>query len=993
MDPVAAKLHRNPTPRLSRWQERGVRVLAVVTLAYAAYYIFWRWAYTLNPDALWFSIPLAAAETYGLMTSFFFVFTVWKLRRRRPRPAPEGLSVDVFITCYDEPLEILRRTAIGARGIRYPHRTYMLDDGKRDEVRALSEELGIGYIRREGNEHAKAGNLNNALRETDGEFILQLDADHVPLPHILDRLLGFFDDPKVAFVQSPQDFYNTDSFTHNVSEEGRRMWEEQRIFFSLIQPGKDHWNAAFFCGSCGVVRRRAFEEIGGFSTETITEDMETSLLLHARGWKSVYHGESLAYGLAPGSAAAFHVQRLRWGQGSMQILRKFNPATYPGLSLPQRICYFASVTSYLDGVQKLVLYLAPLVFFLTGAFPIRVENREFLIRFVPYLLLSLAMFEMLARGMGYLWIAERYNMAKFWTYVRAVSGYFAKGKLRFNVTPKGAGHVPFRTYAPQVALMAVTAASVAWCLVAAELGLVRYDVPGWGTLAFGLNFAWAAWNFFLACYVVRLSLHLRQQRDDHRFADRFPVRVRRLGSGGRVGRARVGLTEDLNGSGLRFRSLAALEPGQLLRIELPLVTGQVRVRGEVVHAQHSESGALHSYGVRFRDVPLNVRDAIELHCTQHAVPIWQNRFRVSIDFVARTQRWLRNSRGERRRPVRLPALVNVEKGARGVKGPATQLAFLEEVSRGGARLILDEPVPPDTRIRFRVPEGGIEGEGRVVFSRALETSLGVRFAVGVRRRAGTVISTEEPGKMETVSMLGRVGALVAALAALAPAAPLEAQLQTVVYGATEIDAEDLRLVLGGVQVGSTGPGLGWVAGVQAYDVRYPADPGTESLSVVQPAAGVRWGSDRGAVQATVGYAFTDGAVTSRAIGAPGGGADGVVTTLQANQWGAPGAATTGQAIATYNWAADYLWTNLRGAYRIMGTQPGPGLGLGAEAGFQGDLGGATGAYQAFQAGALVEYHFSPSLRLTGVVGGKTDNRPASADVFPYAKVEVVAIPF
>ena len=233
--------------------------------------------------------------------------------------------MDVYITDFDEPLEVLGRTAIGARAIRYPHKTHMLDDGKRDEVKAMAEGLGIGYIRREGNANAKAGNLNNALKVTNGEFILQLDADHVPLPNILDRLLGYMGDSKVAYVQSPQDFYNTDSFTHVVNEEGRSLWEENRIFFSLLQPGKDNHNAAFFCGSCGVLRREAFEEIGGFSTQTVTEDMETSLILHSRGWKSVYHGETLAYGLAPSSALAYHVQRLRGGQGSVQTLRKFNP--------------------------------------------------------------------------------------------------------------------------------------------------------------------------------------------------------------------------------------------------------------------------------------------------------------------------------------------------------------------------------------------------------------------------------------------------------------------------------------------------------------------------------------------------------------------------------------------------------------------------------------------------------------------------------------------
>jgi cellulose synthase (UDP-forming) len=736
----------DPTPHLSPKRELLVRIVAVIALAFSTYYVYWRWAHSLNLEALWFSVPLALAETYGLITAYFMAFTVWRLPRRTVRPAPPGLSVDVYITCYDESLEILRRTAVGARGITYPHRTYMLDDGKRDEVKAMAEELGIGYIRRAGNEHAKAGNLNHAFKVTDGEFILQLDADHVPLPYILDRLLGFFDDPDVAFVQSPQDFYNTDSFTHEVNEEARRVWEEQRIFFSLIQPGKDHWNAAFFCGSCGVIRRQAIEEIGGFSTLTITEDMETSMILHGRGWKSVYYGESLAYGLAPASAGAFHVQRLRWGQGSMQILRRLNPLTYPGLTLAQRICYFSSVTSYLDGFQKLILYAAPLVFFFTGIFPIRASNGEFLVRFVPYLVLSLISFELLARGTGYLWIADRYNMAKFWTYVLAVSGFFAKGKLKFNVTPKGKTHVPFKTYAPQLVLMAVTVLSVVWALLAAWTGLIRYDRAGWGSAAFFLNLAWAVWNFSLALFVVRMSLRMRQQRSDHRFADRIPIRVQMRGRGGRRGRTTAALTEDLNASGVRFRSAIEYPVGTEVRVTLPLATRNLMVKGEILESKPLQKGRsrIFVHRVRFVDVPQPVRDSIELHCTQHSVPIDQLRLRNASQPRARKKGLARNVRSERRRRVDLPVLLDLDDG-RTPGGERGRLAFMEDVSPSGARLVTDEPIAPDTLVHFIVPGTRIRGHGRTVFSRALHTPIGVRFSVGVQRVGAGLQSDTTPG--------------------------------------------------------------------------------------------------------------------------------------------------------------------------------------------------------------------------------------------------------
>jgi cellulose synthase (UDP-forming) len=720
------------TPRLAPWKEWFIRAFALVTLGVAAYYLTWRWTASLNPDAIIFSVALVAAETWGFLAAIFMVFTAWRLNHREPPPPPRGASVDVFITTYDEPLEIIRRTALGARNIRYPHNTYILDDGKRDEVEWLADELGIGYIRREGNEQAKAGNLNHALEVTEGEFILQLDADHVPMADILHRLLGFFEDPKVAFVQSPQDFYNDDSFTHDVDEQGRRIWEEQRIFFTIIQPGKDRWNAAFFCGSCGIIRRSAFEEIGGFSTETITEDMETSLILHARGWKSVYYPESLAYGLAPGSAAAFHVQRLRWGQGSLQILRKLNPLTHPGLTIPQRICYFASVTSYFDGLQKMILYLAPLIFLFTGLFPIQADNSEFLVRFIPYLVMSIVMFELLARGTGFLWLAERYNMAKFFTYFRALGGLFAKGKLKFNVTPKTEGDVPFQTYAPQLVLIALSVAAVIWSTLAWQLDLVDYQVPGWGSLAFWANFVWVAWNLYLAVWVVRLSLRQRH-REGHRFDERLPVRVAGVEENGEVGPEQVALATDLNPEGGAIHTAEPLQPVDRVTIDLPLSTGRVTVNGRVVHTRlirRNGDEPSHAYGVEFDSLTAATRDAIELHCTQHAVPLKRQHYGESLNIGGAFQRWLAGNRSERRVRHKLPARLTIR--SRSSDATHHELGLIEDVSPGGARLMMDTPVAPGALIEYDAPGASLGGVGMVVAVRAFETEMGVRFSVGLQ---------------------------------------------------------------------------------------------------------------------------------------------------------------------------------------------------------------------------------------------------------------------
>ena len=719
-------------PQLPRSQELAIRGIALLAYAYGIYWIVWRWRSSLNWEHPVFSLVLVSAETFGLISMAFFIFTAWRLVHREPPPAPEGLKVDVFITCYDEPLQLLRRTVIGARAIRYPHRTYMLDDGKRDEVKSMAEELGIGYIRRADNAHAKAGNLNHAFSVTSGELVLQLDADHVPLPNILDRLLGYFNDPKVAFVQSPQDFYNTDSFTHVVNDEGRQLWEENRIFFSLIQPGKDRSNAAFFCGSCGVLRRAALDEIGGFSVQTITEDMETSMLIHARGWKSVYHGETLAYGLAPASAAQYHVQRLRWGQGSMQILRKMNPLMMKGLSWQQRISYFSSVIVYVDGIQRLVFYLAPVLFFLFGALPVDVNNDELLIRLIPYMILTIGSFELLSRGTGYMLISERYNMTRFWTYVLATSGYFARKPLKFNVTPKGAGDVPFKTYAPQFVLAGVSIFALVWALIARHYGWIDYRDGGGFSAAFLVNGLWLIWNLYFALYVVRHSIQSRQQRADYRFVQRLPTRVRAIVDGEVTGDAVPATTQDINSSGLSFRCTCLFEKGTLLEIPLPIGGDVIITRGVVTHQTPTKGsyGTVHLHGVAFQDLPLETRDAIELHSAHHAIPLSRQQFRQSLDVVENAVQRFVNPREGRRHVVALPALVSAT-----TDEGETELGMglLEEESRGGVRLILENPVEPGTTMRWDVPGTTMSGRGTVIFSRAMESPLRVSFIVGVQR--------------------------------------------------------------------------------------------------------------------------------------------------------------------------------------------------------------------------------------------------------------------
>ena len=237
-----------------------VRVLTALTIVLGLNYIVWRWLFSVNWSAAWISVPLVMVETYSLIDCCLFGVTMWRLRKRpAPPAAPEGLTVDVFITTYNEPIELVMATARAATRIRYPHSTWILDDGARPAMRQAAEDAGIGYITRSPEwenrpRHAKAGNLNNALAATQGEFLLILDADQIPAPEILDRMLGHFTNERVALVQTPQWFYNV----HDADILG----SQAPLFYGPIQQGKDGWNAAFFCGSNAIIRREALMQVG-----------------------------------------------------------------------------------------------------------------------------------------------------------------------------------------------------------------------------------------------------------------------------------------------------------------------------------------------------------------------------------------------------------------------------------------------------------------------------------------------------------------------------------------------------------------------------------------------------------------------------------------------------------------------------------------------------------------------------------------------------------
>ncbi|HML10368.1 MAG TPA: glycosyltransferase, partial [Stellaceae bacterium] len=308
---------------------RGVTlILITLSIAVSTRYICWRITETLqfpSQTEAFLGIGLILAEVYAwLVLVLGYIQTAWPLHRppvALPEDIAEWPTVDLFIPTYNEPLSVVQNTVLGALSIDYPLdklKIYILDDGRREEFREFAEACGVGYITRDNNLHAKAGNLNQALSVTEGELLALFDSDHVPTRAFLQLTIGWFlRDPRLSLVQTPHHFYSPDPFERNLRA-GTTVPNEGQLFYGLIQDGNDLWNAAFFCGSCAVIRREAVESIGGFAIQTVTEDAHTALRLHRAGWNSAYLRLPLAAGLATERLAIHVGQRMRWARGMTQ---------------------------------------------------------------------------------------------------------------------------------------------------------------------------------------------------------------------------------------------------------------------------------------------------------------------------------------------------------------------------------------------------------------------------------------------------------------------------------------------------------------------------------------------------------------------------------------------------------------------------------------------------------------------------------------------------
>jgi cellulose synthase (UDP-forming) len=503
----------------SRRRTMVTHVVAILALLVTIGYLVWRTFATINPDAWPLAVILLALELHAFIGLVLFTFSLWDVDSvppAQPVDLPPG-KVAILIPTYNESMDVLLPTIAAAISVRVPHETWVLDDGRRPEIRQLATSLGASYLARDDNRHAKAGNINNALQHIDADYIGVLDADHVATPDFLSNTLGYFSDPNIALVQTPQDFYNVSSFEHDklpqnldkLSTEHRQMYHEQTLFYRVIQPAKNRWGGAFWCGTSSVVRVAALRDIGGVATDTITEDIHTTVRLHRRGWKTVYHNEVLARGLAASSADQYQLQRYRWGTGAMQLLRRENPLFVSGLTFGQRMTYMKTLLGWFDSWRTMGYLLMPPLVLLTGMSPIDAPAHQFLAIFLLTFIIQRAALRLLSRGYFQESLQIVFEIIRMTPNLLATLTLFRSTPHAFRVTPKGrVGDERQRIGPPSIlyGLLALSLVTAIWfgLTLAGQSGMT-YEEP-W--VAYGASF----WLTVNAIFLVKAIRRVRSPR-------------------------------------------------------------------------------------------------------------------------------------------------------------------------------------------------------------------------------------------------------------------------------------------------------------------------------------------------------------------------------------------------------------------------------------------------------------------------------------------------
>ena len=544
---------------LNRFRSRLVTVvLVMLSVVITSRYLFWRVTQTLEFETALggiLSVGLILAEFYAATLLFLsYVQLTWPLERK-PVPLPANMAewptVDIYVPSYNEDLEIVRPTVLAAMNIDWPRdkmNVYILDDGRRPAFRQFAEEIGCGYIIRPDNKGAKAGNINHALKHTDGEYIAIFDCDHAPTRAFLQLTAGWMvRDQRIALVQTPHFFYSADPFERNLARQ-RAVPNEGLLFYGAIQPGNDLWNAAFFCGSCALIRRTALEEVGGVPHQTVTEDCHCSFLMQKKGWHTAYIRLPLAAGLATERLSIHMGQRMRGARRMIQILRQENTPMARELTVAQRLCYTTAGFSFLFALPRIVFLTSPLAFLFLG------QN---IIAASPLAIIAYAGSHMI-HAFGTAARLNGKNRHSFWSeiYEATLAGPLVRVTLatlwdplkgKFNVTDKGGmveeGYLDVRAVLPTMIILGMLLIGVS----IGVYGLFTTPAASLEFQAYALNTLWAVLCLVPVSAAVAVGVEREQMRARARIQTSIPAEVV-LPDGRRM----EAMTSDMSLSGARL---------------------------------------------------------------------------------------------------------------------------------------------------------------------------------------------------------------------------------------------------------------------------------------------------------------------------------------------------------------------------------------------------------------------------------------------------------
>ena len=595
-------------------------VLIFVNTLACIFYILWR--VTVIPIhngiiSFLLGFVLFTAEVLGLIAFFNFQYlftSKYKLELKTLNDFEDKNIpfVDVLICTYNEPLQLLEKTIAACTNLEYPNNKFKIhvcDDGRRESLKILCSNYKVNYISREDNEGAKAGNINNALKFLTGDLFAVLDADMIPKKEFLTKTVGYFSNENMAFVQTPQVYYNQDMYQYNLSQ---NLPNEQDFFMRDIQEARAAKNAVLHVGTNALFRREFVNNIGGYPTCSITEDMAVGMLLQSNGYDSVLVNEELVLGLSATTFTELVKQRDRWCRGNLQVLKHFNPIFTKGLSFAQKIAYFDGAVYWFANLQKMVYILCPLIYLLTSTLIIDSSLKSLLNMYLPFILGQILIFNTLSpKTRSFKW-SHYYEIAMAPHLCMSILKELLFLKTKFNVTSKeilyNKKQFQLKVVLPHIIIIIITI--VAW--IVSTLALIKYKI---NVGAYLLNIFWSGYNFMGAI----ISIKVAYQKPIFRSSERISVTKDTKVSIKYKSKSLDAILVDISeiGAGLKLNKDIYIEPGEIVTLSI----NNIDITCEIIRINKS------LLGVKFNFLSPNQMKAIMSIFTENIMPYY-NTYRV-----------------------------------------------------------------------------------------------------------------------------------------------------------------------------------------------------------------------------------------------------------------------------------------------------------------------------------------------------------------------------